>query len=473
MMLKLYQRLFWQLNQDIHYAVWKACHELQSALYGSGDIDLLVDPTESMRFQSILHENGFVRAKYELLDFPDIYHYYGYDEETGKLCHLHIYYKLVTGESHLKSYELPFVAEILSNRFLNSFSVYEISFRDQALLYTMRHNIKQASLLGFLFWIIERQDYLSEYRYILNGLYEDIAAPRSVLETEWHSVFDIQSLSLRITFWNLFKARRKARLLYKYRRFDFLKGNLSSLRNFLVRLHIKFFRVKKRLDKGTVIAVSGADGAGKSSLIRELDIWLSEEFDVKVVHLGRPSSTFLTILLRPLLFFYRLHKKRNLSNSPTKLSVSDRGLTFAIRHLALAYERYQLACFARNQALQGKVVISDRYPTKSLGKMDSPQIGTGNSFFVRWIGKLEIDLYQKLPLADSVIFLDVSIDEAIHRNRNRIKLDKETDFEIRQRHENNRNLDFLTKNTTVLNANPEFIEVFHKAQACVWQTLNS
>jgi hypothetical protein len=148
-MIVLYQKLFSQLNQTIPYTVWKSCHNLQTCLEGKEDIDLLVDNNFKEQFENILHAHGFVHASFNSLKFSFIEHYYGFDEDTGQICHIHVYYKIVTGESHLKSYYIPIEKEIISNRFLNAMNIYEASYSDQALIYC-NASLHEKSKFGWL-----------------------------------------------------------------------------------------------------------------------------------------------------------------------------------------------------------------------------------------------------------------------------------------------------------------------------------
>jgi len=199
-LLRVYKTLVKRLNQEILYVVWKACHEIHISLNGQGDIDLLVDLQYRDLFKALVHAQGFWHAKFNALTFPFVEHFYGYDEETGQICHLHVYYKLITGETHIKAYHLPLEKEIMGNRFLNSLNVYESSYRDQALLYSLRHYMKRASMIGFLFWTYERKDYINEYAYISNGLTSTERSDSSTAENDLHSEFDFYRLDMGRVF---------------------------------------------------------------------------------------------------------------------------------------------------------------------------------------------------------------------------------------------------------------------------------
>jgi len=477
-MLRIYTALFNRLNQDIPYVVWKACHEIKTALNGLGDIDILIDSDYQKQFQKIMRAQGFVHAEFSALKFPFVCHFYGCDEETGKICHLHVYYKIVTGESHLKSYHLPLENEIIANRFLNSMGVYETAYRDQALIYSMRHYMKRASLIGYLFWAYEKKDYLDEYNYISNGLNSTKRGEPLLGENDLRSEFDFQSLDMGMGISGYRKAKNKIVSISGFRRFNALEAFLKGLYFFGARLSYKAFRVRKRLDNGLVLAISGVDGSGKSSMVQELHGWLGKNFDVDMLHLGKPSPTLLTISLRPLLFMYRVIKGKNRENlddsedysSGSKLKKKN-GFIWGLRYLALAYERHKLARIAQKRTDKGKIVFCDRYPTISFGKMDSPRIGSGGSWIVEKMRHFELKFYEQLPKADGLLFLDVSMEEAIKRNRKRIKKDKETDDGIAFRHKDNQGLSFGAEQVFIVDANRDYDSVLKSLKSISWKFL--
>lgn len=475
-MLKLYAELFEILNREIPYAVWKACHELAPALDGKGDIDLLVDPGHQGQFRALMAEMGFVHARFGMLTFPGIGHYYGYDEGTGKTCHVHAYFQILTGESHIKSYRLPLEGGIIENRFLDPLGVYEASFRDQALVYALRHYMKRASLAGFLLWAYEKQDYLREYAYIRDGLASLPLEGAPPSADDWRSGFDFQDLDMDTGLSGYAQARGKTGRIRGFRRYNAWQAALMSVRNLALRVVYKVFRVRKKLDRGVVIAVSGVDGSGKSSMVDELRAWLGSAFDVRVLHLGRPSPSPLTLPLRPLLFLYRTLKARRAgrpgdpAGGPDPLKRST-GLAWSLRYLALAHERHALARNARELAGKGKIVICDRFPTSTPGKMDSPRIGPGGSDLVERMRRHELLLYESLPEADGLLFLDVSMEEAVRRNRARVKRDKETDGEIVSRHQDNQGLSFRARRVFMVDADRPYEEVLGSLKSLVWECL--
>jgi len=450
--LGIYGNLFDELNDLVPYAVWKAGHELHLALEGKGDVDILMARESRECFHEILRSHGFIHAAFDLLKYPGLEHWYGFDVATGSLCHLHVYFQIITGESHLKSYHIPIEDEILGNRFLNSLNLYEAAFQDQALIYAMRHYMKRSSVVGYLLWAYEHRDYLDEFTYIAQGMSEtehtfSLCEDSSNLRKE----FNFQSLDVDVTIRGYRTARGKRPLLERFRRFSGTEALLKSM-----------------------LAVSGVDGSGKSSMVEELHKWFGEYFYTRTLHLGRPSPTLITFPLRPILYIYRLLKGRNEDANVGEEGASGDGLkskkgfVWGLRYLALAYERSKLARKARKLADSGAIVICDRYPTLSPGKMDSPRITPGGSWLVEKMRIFESYLYDRTQKADGLIFLDVSEDVAIERNRGRTKKDKETDNEIAVRHKDNQGLDYCSRQVFVVNADSDYATVLKSMKYFAW-----
>ncbi len=478
-MLKTYRALFRDLNNQIRYAAWKDCHKLKSYLNGEGDIDLLVDINQRKEFIHLIKEFGFIPAGYTILKFPDVEHFYGFDEDSGKICHLHIYYRMTTGASHLKSYVLPLTKSVFKNRFLNDYDVYEASFNDQSVIYTIRHHLKKASIFGSLLWYREKDNYKIEYNYIQEGLGSNDVKDIKENEGRANDYSDFNSLTMDWSLNEYFKSLKFARSFSEFRRFNSLQSLLASLKNIIILLFIRLLNIKKNFKEGSVIAIAGVDGAGKSSMVDEVNKWLGDYFNVKTMHIGRPSPTILTTPVRILLFFRVLITgKKGLEKNPN--STHDQsarnssllfGLIYSFRYIALAYERYRVCIKAKQGADKGGIIITDRYTTNSQGKMDSPRIGTNNSGIIGLLGRLEENIYKRIPESNSLLFLDVDVEEAINRNRKRKLPFKESDDEIETRHKENKNLSYNTAKIITIDANQPYTVVLSNIKREVWISL--
>src|SRR5207237_10189892 len=95
--------------------------------------------------------------------------------------------------------------------------------------------------------------------------------------------------------------------------------------------------------------------------------------------------------------------------------------------------------FVRSAA-HGEIAICERYPSGTIGAMDSPRLRehAGERGVIatlsNWLARLERRLYAQIPPPDIVLRLNVSIETAKIRNRERIKPDKESDAYLESRH---------------------------------------
>jgi hypothetical protein len=79
------------LNQSkVSYCHWKSNVNLERAVSGETDLDLLVDREDEPAFLVILNDLGFKKTiECKKYDIPGITNYYGYDRNTGLLVHVH------------------------------------------------------------------------------------------------------------------------------------------------------------------------------------------------------------------------------------------------------------------------------------------------------------------------------------------------------------------------------------------------
>jgi thymidylate kinase len=202
---------------------------------------------------------------------------------------------------------------------------------------------------------------------------------------------------------------------------------------------------------GAVIAIVGPDATGKSTLVSETGRWLGENLAVKMLHAGKPPSSWVTAPINLLLLLTRpirtkmppsIKEDRSASGeeNPARKSGGTTSLLYAIRAVTLAWDRRNLLRRGWRAAARGELVICDRYPSNNIGAMDSPrlveQIGRSgwHSSIYNVAARLEQQLYAQIPPPDLVIRLHVSVDTAIKRNRLRDKQGEETDAYIEARH---------------------------------------
>lgn len=443
-------------RHEIEYCHWKSNLTLANALTGGEDLDILVDRKALPRFVTILLDLGFKAAAIKSGDnVPGIYHYYGLDSETGKISHVHLYNSVVTGESFVKSHFLPIERMLLENP--DHISNVRVASRSAELvLFILRIFIKYGSLLDLIHLARHPDTVLAELRWLQAGA--DMSESISLLE-KYCPVIDealflkgIETLgepnSLVKRILLAYTIRRHLSVYTKYTQLE----RLSAYAKLLWIKQMQRFTGKKKNKTlnsgGAIIAFVGADATGKSTLVSGTSRWLGSVFAIKTVHVGKPPSSWLMMPLRIVLPLMRRllphlrrdwvsNKTRTLSPSAGHASIS---LIYAVRAVALAWDRYQLLIKIRRWAANGDIIICDRYPTETLDAMDSPRLqehSNGNGVKTRLYNRLarfENHIYKQMPPPDVVLALKVSIETAKQRNRNRkeeIGMDDEDYLEAR------------------------------------------
>src|SRR5439155_354823 len=77
---------------------------------------------------------------------PSICHYYGLDEENGRLVHVHAYYRILTGGTVLKNYRLP-LEEMLLCGTRQIQGVFVPSPAAELVSFVVRKTLEHASVL--------------------------------------------------------------------------------------------------------------------------------------------------------------------------------------------------------------------------------------------------------------------------------------------------------------------------------------
>ncbi|MCP4118775.1 MAG: hypothetical protein GY737_25945 [Desulfobacteraceae bacterium] len=447
-MLKLIEKLLCQLEStQIKYCHWKNNHALGDALQGNDDLDLLVEFSQRAEFYRVIYRLGFKEASNRIISYPYIYHFYGLDKDSCKIVHLHIHFKIITGESHLKNFHLPMENVVLNNSEIGPEGIRVPDKELQLILYLIRYYLKISCIPGILL-LNKNKDYIdSEFRFVncssgsenVDGYLENNAILNQKL------------------FWLLYENYSNS-LIKKAALGIFLRFHLSFLRrhnpiyDFILRYFQISYRAVNKLflhkkksfnETGLVVAVTGLDATGKSTVTASLTELFQEKFNCKYVHVGIPPATISTYPFRILLNIRNMLKRHSPNLSSTVPS-RKRNFLFALRYTVLAFERYCLIVKVYRLKLKGYIVICDRFPSLDVGKMDSPRIGfnRNDNKIIRLIGKIEGEMYKRIPKPDIVFNLQVPIEIALERNRERIKSGKETDTELRCRYAENSNLTY-------------------------------
>jgi len=474
----------------VRYCHWKSNWKLVEALRGERDLDLLVHRGDASRFLSVV---GAVGCKPGRSDgHPSLCHYYGFDEESGRVFDLHVYHRIITGGT-IKEYHLPLENALLRGARPTEGGVCVPERAAERVSFVMRRGLDYAVPSEALI-PRDRAAEAEELRWLRQGV--DDPDLRRVLEECLPSVdfalfrrLEDAIESGRSGVGRFRLGRALASQLRHHRRFVRPGATVARGR----RAWRKAWRTlggggptRALLSGGAVIGVVGSDGAGKSTLVHELSRWLGDVLPVANIHGGKPPPSMVTALPRLLLPLLRRTMPAYRTSRIDMQAAAGKGMDFGatragalvvyvLRALMVAYERRQLLTRAHRRAADGTLVVADRYPTRQPGVPDGPSLhfllGNRNPLY-RWLARVEERMYRDIPQPDLVFCLNVPLELAVHRNLTRDKPGgpEPTDY-LRRRHAQSAELEFGGVPTYRIRTDAMVAETLRSIKPILWKAL--
>jgi thymidylate kinase len=423
-------------QKGVRYCHWKSNIRLAEALAAAEDIDLLVDPRDASRFHAALLENGFRLAQSRSgIGHPAVFNALGLDEASAELVHVHCYFQIVSGDSLVKSYRFPVERRLLAQvRYLHGVRV--PTPEAELVLFALRIALKH---IGPIEILMANRDYRGVSRELSWLRQAANAKGAEELCTSWFpsiepalfrqlldAIEDKRAVARRVVLgW---RVAWRLRLL---RRLSPMLGALSRLWRVLS-LVVKRFRRRRDLvlqSGGMIVALVGPKATGKSTIGHELATRLGQHLDVIRIHAGKPPPTALTLLPRLFVPAARIlfsKERTGAYETPERRREQRYSLLYILRMTLLAYDRRKLLTRALRAATAGSVVISDRYPSESVGAIDSScfddvALAKCNSAPKRWLMRRERALYKGLPRPGLLLRLTAPIETTIERDTRRLK----------------------------------------------------
>ncbi len=415
--------------QNIDYVSWKNNHQLPSVMEGSGDIDLFVPFQKRSQFFNLCRLHGWIEVVNPISQYPWITHFYRLGDNL-EVFHIHVYFKLITGETWIKEYSIPFDDWLIKNRVWNAdHQIWVLNKSSQAYLFLVRHLLKCGSITSRFIYKRELASYNIEWNECSIGIeHDEINGPIDIKSFLADSGAFGKKLDLPFI---------KSAFLFRLSFVPFLRYKLSRLpllrlHSFISRLINKVFLKRKKVlpESGLTIAISGVDGSGKTSMLQEVDKTLGKFLTIERFHIGRPQGKLIEFIWRAL-----GNKSENSSMPGCSNITSPSSKGRAINGAILAFLRLRKARIILKRASLGGLMLIDRWPTNELGKMDGPRIilGEKSGWLERLCKNFESWAYANMPHVDICYFFEVPVEVAIERNRLRIKENKETEKQISAR----------------------------------------
>jgi thymidylate kinase len=481
------RNLFKSLEQKgVRYCHWKSNIRLEETLAAAEDIDLLVDSRDAGLFHAVLLENGFKLTQSRSgIGHPGVFHALGFDEASAELVHVHAYFQIVSGDSLVKSYRMPIERSLLEQtRYLHGVRV--PTPEAELVLFALRIALKHTGPIEILMANRDYRRVLTELGWLRAAANAERA---EALCTAWFPSIDpplfrklLEAIEAkRAVARRVVLGWRVARRLRGLRRLSPMRGAVSRLWRVLSLL-VKRFRRRKDLvleTGGMIVALVGPKATGKSTIGHALATKLGQHLDVLRIHAGKPPATALTMLPRlfvPAARFVVSKERAGEYEKPERRREKRYSLLYILRMTLLAYDRRKLLGRALRAATAGSVVISDRYPSESVGAIDSccfdeVALAKCSSPLKRWLMKRERALYKGLPKPGLVLRLTAPIETTIERDARRLKQGGPDAAAVRRRWELESRPAFSGAPVTQIDTNRPLDETAQTVVGAVWSAL--
>jgi thymidylate kinase len=485
--------LFERLDaSNIRYCHWKSNWVLAETLAAETDIDLLVKREDAQAFRAVLEELGFRPAiEVGVPPFPSVEHHLALDEAEGAIVHVHAYYRVISGESLTKNYRLP-LEEMLLTNVMRAGAVNVPRKGAELVIFVLRMSLKHATLAELTLLLRGWDDVRREASWLAT---DEARGEARELLIAWLPAFSpdlfdqaLEGLLEPARLWRRIVVGRRVRgQLRQFARRGRLRAWGAGVRAFTGKAMYHLRGTRKRLtlgEGGAVIAFVGAEATGKSTVLTEMERWLGRYLTVQRVHAGKPPSTPLTVvpnLLLPLLRSLvpgqrstRVAERRHSAGRGPCGATEDFPLLFGIRSVLLAHDRKVLLTRVFASAVNGSIVLCDRYPSADNGAPDGAQLSspgatTKEGGLRRWLVEREARLYRTIVAPDLAIYLTAPLETTLERNRNRQKVEPEE--YVRSRHQRSSNLRFDGVPVRKVRTDRPLDEVLAEIRKLIWDVL--
>ncbi len=489
-------RFFHQLEeQGVAYCHFKSNQHLGEALSGETDVDLLVDKNSADRCEIVLKQNGFKRfVSQPWVTYPGIEDWIGYDEEQGKIVHIHLHYQLLSGLKFVKEQHLPWEQLLLKTAERHPlYGVYVTNPHLELILLAVRISIKTSNwqlLKAYLGTTPLPKNIIAEYEYLLEhadprrvkdvavrlfGRNDGMALCQWIMDKKLSEPTVIRAIRAMVKRHYREHQRYSGLNLYWVQLARFYKVAVSRLKR---KLKLSGQKGKRPHKGGLIIALVGCDGSGKSTLSKALVETLSKKVDIQNVYLGSGDgrvSLSVSVAKSLWALFKRLRgksgeKPKHGKREKKKYQAAWKNVADALFAVLVANDRYRKLKKARQDKLNGWLIVTDRYPQNQFpGLNDGPYIELAGheTWLERWAARLEQKRFERFRQLqpDLVIKLSISVEVAFARKP------VYSPDDIRQKVEIVEKLSFPGAKVVTIDATQPLEQVKKQVTKVVWETL--
>jgi thymidylate kinase len=214
---------------------------------------------------------------------------------------------------------------------------------------------------------------------------------------------------------------------------------------------------------GTVVALIGGDGAGKSTCASELGQWLWDDFATMRAHLGNPPRSALTLAVGGALKLEQALDRWFRRRRPVV------SLIELLRHLCTARDCYHLYQKVSRFAARGGIAICERYPVPENRLLVGPRIpellSSHPGAIASFLRNAEVSYYRRILPPDLLIVLRLDPEIAVLR-----KVDEPADY-VRTRGRVVWETDWSATQAHVVDASRTLPEVLRQLKSIIWSAL--
>lgn len=481
-------------KQDISYCSFKSNEHLIEGLVGDTDLDILIDRNDYDDAVILLKKANYHQVEpVDVGSYPNVVNWYGIDDVTGALIHIHLHFELMTGKPLYKDYCLPWKEQFLGNRFLDETTeTYCVDPAYEYVLLCTRLMVKRLTK--------PRKNHISDD--IIKELdYLKIRIDENSLR---HAIFDMYGIDdadyFLNSFWNvkdlsdsdfvklydcvkkMMKPNQRSSEIYALMR-SYLNRGRRKISRIINKRFGRTLPLKKRfINNGLSVAFVGIDGSGKSTVSKEIQKWLDAEFDVKKYYAGAGDGKkdFLSSIA---LWTYKSISKKKTDRPTVEPEPQEsgnnqkKGIKCRIKAIGscIAYVRILRSNIrhmrdAEKLSKKGLICLMDRYPQNSLPYMhDGVKIkkyDTGKGLIHKYVLEEERLLNSVKDHPFDIVFRLVVDPETSYKRKPEESLES-----LKHKAETLKKVKLDAKSVIEIDANRSLEEVLMNIKSDIWAAL--